>query len=297
MSPITGTFSKPVFHLALSLGGAMSCFGTFGTVTAYNARGTQVEQRDLVNSDQGCDFPEIQGGVSSGAWLDTTLQFPGGIARITITPPQPGEYHVYGGDPDTNHSFVYVVASPGYFEVRPPTVDSCLTGDEMLDQRATRDMLKADWDSSNATDVPVNRRETRGWVFEDSTGNLVYGAYPHRTPGLPPDTLVDGPCNSVGLPPNPEPGIRVARGHTHMFAPVDTIFPPVCGVKTNSGVDMRFGGPSKADIRQVTQDGVPGYILERDTIRVIPLGTDTLNARSKVKRYPRVDPVTGCRRL
>lgn len=46
-----------------------------------------------------------------------------------------------------------------------------------------------------------------------------------------------------------------------------------------------------------SDEAIPHYILDKVNIYVVPLGTDTLNALSKVKRYPRVDPVTGCRRL
>jgi len=60
---------------------------------------------------------------------------------------------------------------------------------------------------------------------------------------------------------------------------------------------MRFGGPSKGDILNVAQEGIPGYIVDRINLYVIPVGTDTLNARSMVKSYPRVDPVSGCTRL
>jgi hypothetical protein len=293
-SPITVILSKPVYQLTVYSGGRLSCDGTYGSVVVDNSKGAHVEQRDFVLSDTtDCGYDRVtNGGVD-------TLRFPGAIARFTINPAQPWTYIVHDTtpEPDTLTAYVDLSYAFNFYERRQPSVDSCLTGDEWLDQRAMRDMLKAAWDSSNATDLPVNRRETRGWVFEDSTGNLVYGVYPYRTPGIPPDTLVDGPCRSVGLPPDPEPGIRVARGHTHVFAPVDTIFPPVCGVKVLSGVNMRFGGASKFDIDQVRLDSIPGYILERDTIRVIPVGTDTVNARSNVKRYPRVDPVTGCRRV
>jgi len=276
---ITGTFSKPVYRLVVIMDGRFYCSDTYGTVAVFNRRGAQVEDRGFTLQD-----PSDCGEDGITCCAVDTLQFPGGIGHVVVSPPQP-----WG---DIGASYTYWFDS-----TRAPTVDSCLTGDEWLDQQAMRDLLKAAWDSSNANDAPSNRRETRGWLFEDSTGNLVTGVYPHRIPGIPPDTLVDGPCSSVGLPPNPEPGIRVARGHTHMFAPADTMFPPVCGVKRISGIDMRFSGPSAADIRHVAQDTVPGYIVERDTIRVMPLGTDTLNARSRVKRYPRVDPVTGCRRV
>jgi len=84
MNPITGTFSKPVYHLFLNLVGAMSCSGTFGTVTVYNVQGRQVEQRDLVIEDTtGCGAD----GWTPASWTGDTLQFRGGIGSITITAP------------------------------------------------------------------------------------------------------------------------------------------------------------------------------------------------------------------
>ncbi len=297
--PITVTFSKPVYRLIVYDGGAFSCSGTYGTVTAYSRTysgyfqfgGRQVEQRDfIINDPSDCGYDGVTGlGVD-------TLRFPGGIAKLVLDPPEPWEFLVPTGDatpPDTGH--VTVEYYYHFYERRAPTAP-CVTGDELLDQQAMRDMLSAALDSSNLTDAQINRRETRGWLFEDSTGNLVYGVYPERTPN-PIDGKMDTPCSSIGIPPTPEPGVRVARGHSHSFAPPDTILPPVCGYTEPSGDDMRFGGPSKGDILNVAQEGIPGYIVDRINLYVIPVGTDTLNARSMVKSYPRVDPVSGCTRL
>jgi len=273
----------------------MSCYGTFGNVIVYNVQGRKVEQRDLVIEDTtGCGAT----GWTTVSWTGDTLQFRGGIASITVTAPQPATYHVNGGDPDTLHSYVHVTPMPFYYEKRPPSVDSCFTGDEWLDQQAMRDLLRTALDSSFVNDIQVNRRETRGWLFEDSTGNLVYGVYPHRTPGTPPDTLVDTRCQSVGIPPFPEPGIRLAGGHTHPFFPRDTLVPPICGLQTLGYYNTeRYNGASKGDIQTVAAEGIPGYIVDKANLYMIPVGTDTINAKATVKRYPRVDPVSGCRRL
>ena len=296
MNPITGTFSKPVYHLWLNLGGALGCYGTYGTVTLFNRQGRQVEQRDLVLGDTtGC-------GNTGWQCCSTTfdsLQFPGGIASITITAPQPATFHVNGGDPDTLHGYVHVQPTPWYYETRPPTVDSCLTGDEWLDQQAMRDLLLDEWNNyAHIDSIASKRREVRGWLFEDSTGNLVHALYPY-TVAVFPDTIVDTPCLSDGAPTQ-LPGIPLAGAHPHPFAAGDTL-PGMACFKTSTPIyayDIKkYGGPSKADILSAGYDQLPHYILDKINMYLLPLGIDTLNARSRVKKYPRVDPVSGCRRL
>ncbi len=287
--PIVVTFSQPIYQLIVySGGGAFTCSGTYGTVTAYNRThlgvgGWQVEQRDFVLLfPDDCGYDQV-----TGSGVDT-LHFPGGIARLRIDPPQPWEFPVYLQDGSSETGYESTEYYYYFYEHRPPTAP-CLTGDELLDQQAMRDFLRAAWDSSNVNDLPINRRERRGWLFEDSTGNLAYGVYPNA---------MDTPCTSIGVPPSPEPGIRVARGHTHPFAPDDDLLPPICGFTTPHFYDIeRYGGPSPGDIRRVAEDGIPGYIVDKINLYVIPVGTDTLNAKSNVKRYPRVDPVIGCTRL
>ena len=76
------------------------------------------------------------------------------------------------------------------------------------------------------------------------------------------------------------------------------MLPPLCGFTVPMFYDVvTYGGASRSDILRVAQEGIPSYIVDRDSMRMIPVGTDTLNAKSKVKRYPRVDPVLGCRRV
>ncbi len=213
--PITVTFSKPVYRLIVYDGGAFTCSGTYGTVTAYDRvyqgiGGWRVEQGDFsLNDPSDCGYDGVTGlGVD-------TLRFPGGIAKLVIDPPQPWEFLVPTGDatpPDTGH--VTVEYYYHFYEQRAPTAP-CLTGDELLDQQAMRDFLSAAWDSSHANDVPANRRETPGLLFEDSTGNLIYRPYP--------DPTLDTPCRSRGTPVGALPGVPVAEAHTHPFAPKDTL--------------------------------------------------------------------------
>ncbi|MGH9894262.1 MAG: hypothetical protein ACREA0_20215, partial [bacterium] len=157
------------------------------------------------------------------------------------------------------------------------------------DQQAMRDLLRASWDSSNANDQQITRREMRGWLFEDSTGTLVFGVYPD-----PRST----PCVSFGAPPSPDPGIRIAKGHSHPFTPGELMVPPTCSFTELMRYTIeKYGGPSKGDILNVADEGLPSYIVDAMNLYVVPLGTDTLNAKSNVRPYPRVDPASGCTRL
>jgi len=175
-------------------------------------------------------------------------------------------------------------------EVRPATVDSCLTGDELLDQQALRDMLRATWDSSNTNAVPSGRREMKSWLFEDSTGLLHYQVTPD-----PRNT----PCGSWGAP-NALLGVFVGESHTHPFHPRDTL-PSNCA-QTQSlppGVyglyDVKkYGGASDSDIVAFHDDSLAAYIVDMDSIYAYPAGVTLKTAKAKKKSYPRVNSVTGC---
>jgi len=284
--PITVTFSKPVYQLIVTHGGAFQCSGTYGSVTRYNTQGRQVEQSDFT-----LYYPEDCGADNVTCCAVDTLHFPGGIAQLLITPPQPWSW-VACDPPDwCQEGHTYTGLAYSFYEQRPPTADSCLTGDELLDQLAMRDMLKAAWDSSNADDIPANRRETPGYLFEDSTGNLVHRLYQHPA--------TDTPCESSVPPLSALPDIPLANGHTHPFAPRDTLFPPICGFTTPQIYDtVTYGGASKPDIEGLRSDGLPFYIVDKRNIYVYPAtGLTLVNARSVVRTYRRVDPATGCTRL
>ncbi len=165
--PITVTFSKPVYQLIVTHGGAFQCSGTYGSVTRYNTQGRQVEQSDFT-----LYYPEDCGADNVTCCAVDTLHFPGGIAQLLITPPQPWSW-VACDPPDwCQEGHTYTGLAYSFYEQRPPTADSCLTGDELLDQLAMRDMLKAAWDSSNADDIPANRRERRATCSKTRPGTL-----------------------------------------------------------------------------------------------------------------------------
>lgn len=278
---ITSTFSAPVYRLIVQMGGDFLCSGAYGSVTAYNRHGVQVEQRGFTLQD-----PSDCGSDNVTCCAIDTIEYPGGISFVVIDPPQPETWQVEGGEGVANSQYEYY-----FYPRRPATVDSCLTGDELLDQQAMRDFLKAAWDSSHTNDIPANRRETPGYLFEDSTGGLIYRLYQH------PET--DTPCGSSVPALSALPDIPLANGHTHPFAPRDTIFPPLCGFNTPQFYDtVTYGGASNFDIDGLKDDGLPFYIVDKHNIYVYPAtGLTLLNAHSKVTTYPRVDPVTGCTRL
>ena len=271
--PITGTFSKPVYRLIVQMNGQFYCSGNYGTVAMFNRAGTQVEELTFTLSD-----PADCGEDNITCCAMDTIQFSGGIGHTFITPPQPG------GDIVVGYTF-------WFDSTRAPTVDSCLTGDELLDQQAMREFLGAAWDSSHTTEPPGSRRETPGYLFEDSTGSLLYRLY--QSPAT------DTPCSSSLPLLSSLPDVPLASGHTHPFAPLDTLLPPLCGLRTPRVYDtVTYGGASDLDITALTSDSLPFYILDKNNIYAYPaLGVTLLNAKSMVRTYPRVDPVTGCGRL
>jgi hypothetical protein len=294
-APITFAFSKPIYQIVVGVGGAWLCSGDYGSITVHNRKNTAVEQRAISIS-----YPEDCGSDNiTGSGMDS-LQFPGGITSLVITPPQPWSWTAVvdtQGRLDTG--YVTAAYAFSFYDQRPPTAASCLTGDELLDQQAMRDLLAVIWSGSKPDSLPARRRELRGFLFEqDSTGNLVSGTYPDTTINPPLDTLMDTPCQSVGVPSGPLLGIPVAGGHSHPFAPGASLPIQACGLQPGYVYNYdvkKYGGPSKADILRIADWVIPQYIIDSVNIYVAPLGTDTLNALTKVKKYPRVDP-TGCTR-
>jgi hypothetical protein len=271
-NPITGTFSKPAYRLIVIIDGRFYCSGTYGTVAVFNRSGAQVEERGFTLQD-----PSDCGEDNITCCAVDTLLFPGGIGHVVVSPPQPW------GDIGANYTYWFDTT-------RAPTVDSCFTTDELLNQRAMRDMLRAAWDSANAMDIPSNRRELKVWLFEDSTGALVYGLYR--------DPTRDTPCASFGSP-HSLPGVPVAAGHPHPFAPGDTLPANCYAAPLRPGqfrlYDTRkYGGASDSDLVAFRNDSLPGYVIDEDTIYAYPVGVTRRNAKSLVRKYPRVDAATGC---
>jgi hypothetical protein len=206
---------------------------------------------------------------------------------VTITPPEPGVFIVHeqpGSNlPDTLTGRLSARPLGEFYEQRPPTAIGCLTGDEILDQQAMRDLLSDLWTRSHVTNPPATRTEVRGFLFEDATGNVIYGAYPD---------IHDTPCTSVGMPPNPLPGFILATGHTHPWTDREPVPIGVCGVtKSASYYDATtYGGPSDKDYQIFNQVLAPLYTMDKDNIYMAPIGTTKFNWNGRVRTYPRVGP-------
>ena len=126
-----------------------------------------------------------------------------------------------------------------------------------------------------------------GYVFRDSSGNLVYRTY---------FAAGDTPCQANVTPTGTLPGSFVAGFHTHPFRHLEETT-GVCSV-AQPGVKRFYdakthGGPSGPDFERGNSDQLPMYILDKDNIYFFPVGTTKVNWKTKVKKYPRIDP-TGC---
>lgn len=287
--PITVDFSEPVYQLIVRLTGSYNCWGTVGDVTAYDRGGRMVEQRTFtpVDLEAWCPY----GSYAVLAW--DTLRYAGGLVRLVITPPQPWIWDPidYADYP----FFAQALYTYFFYEELPPNVFSCLTGDELLDQQAMRAMLDSAWRTSNANATASNRRESGGYVFEDSLGNLVFRLFR--------DPATDLPCRAFTTPTGTLPGTPVSHGHTHPFTNSE-VLPSNCYVvfggppppgKVYQYDTKKYGGPSLADINR--DNWITRYIIDKDNIYVVPIGTTAANSLTKVKSYPRVDPATGCTRV
>jgi len=176
-------------------------------------------------------------------------------------------------------------ASRSSGEHGPASVNGCVTGDSLLDSPVTRDLLRLLWVHSNPEGRPRERRERAGVLF-DSAGSLVHRA------DL--DNPNDTPCRCSCLVPIA--GRPLAVVMTHPFRPGEPL-PAECSPSDGRlrQYDVsRLGGPSEADLRALELWGVPGYIVDQLHIYAIPRGASMENARSVVKRYLRIDPLTGC---
>ncbi len=280
LPPQTGTvtvvFSRPVYHLTVTGGGAYDCSGTFGEVTAYDPAGQEVEHAPL----QLVDVSNCQ--VANWAGIArVTLQYPGAIARITISPMTPLEwqYCMPGGDPnpvpggDPNPAPVCydlrALAGYGYdFQEQPPCP---ATGDSLLDSPDVRAGLLDALKASHPDLPPGSRVEVGGLIWRRPDGTFFTSVVP---PG--PTTTechFDGNYAEGVLHP-PEPGAQaVGKFHTHPSQAKD----PVYGCKSQPGI--RFaqfpgdrglvptarpdenGGGSDADWESGTSDAFSLYVI------------------------------------
>jgi hypothetical protein len=301
MANITITFDSTVWVVFVKMHGAVKC-----PTPSFPAELPVVTARNGVDSIIGidtvtlyppedCGSDEIGGNALDSLPKDTvqvfadTFFFRGAIRKLEITGVNPWQWQVEGLD-----AYAKLFWNVAFNELPPG--DTCLTGDRLLDTKVMRAFLRRLRDSSNWNDtVKINRRERGGHMYRLPSGDLMLKTA---------FTANDEWCasqNPTGLIP---PGGRMlATVHTHPFSPNDTLPLTACSYPNPPFGQPMAGHPSPEDLRRLRQDsafvGYPirGYVMDKDSIYVIPPGTTAANMVTRVIAYPQTDPATSCSRL
>lgn len=162
-------------------------------------------------------------------------------------------------------------------------VINCLTGNPLLDSLPILDGLKLAMDSSGVSDSnPAARRERKIQIKCD-----IYGCRAELLPLLPlpplPDSPGDGPCKSTFPPAD---STVIGEGHVHPFRPFSGLLsqmpygtwdslPDMCVHRDpqDPSDTLRHGsgfGPSQPDYNHVGGTGIPQWIMDPDSIYMIP---------------------------
>lgn len=291
LDPIHAVFSKRVYQVdVIGSGAFLAPSPNLGTIEYYS-HGALVHSGPMAT-----DSGDFGGEDSITGQVFYMAQWLGGIDSLIIYRPEPDSFLVTWLPPEQGQPTGHTKAEYTFFlfDKRPATAANCLTGDELLDQQATRDFLKLLWDSSSTGLAPSLRRESGGYLFEDSTGTIVSRTYFDRAN--------DTPCENNNTPQPPFPGVFVAGGHSHPFLDREQL-PNNCrrGPAPPGYIrqyDARtYGGPSAGDIDRTTDDGLPMYIVDSLNVYAMPVGTTRANALSMVKTYARRDTANACTRL
>jgi hypothetical protein len=279
-------FSQPVFNLRVWASGWLSCDNPTPPVISHSGPGGSGSTPMVV--DFGfCPTSEL----AHLAPLDINL--PSGITSFSIAPPAPFTWFTNGTQPQWLHINYSVAFNRTHVEPTwpwgPLTVD-CATGDSILDLQATRDLMKALWDSSRADLPAAQRLEFRGGVFQDlSTGQFSFQIFPATS---------QGPCHVAAAPQGPLPGKFILGAHTHPFTPGELVACDLSNPSLTGRYRPRFGGPSSEDFstaaEEVANGGIAHVVIDGSWMyRIVP-GADTSNFASKVVPVPRQGP--GCTR-
>lgn len=302
IDPIVFRFSKPVYGAAVEAVGPFFCPSPdLGTITYYAHNKIVEVGHPVIEYLEDC-APGVPGdlihdSISSGRAY--TPQYLGGVDSIVVARALPDSFVLYWppfhNEMENRDAVGQTFATYDFYlfvDRQPDT--NCLTGDPILDQQATRDFLKLLWDSSGASLASSLRRESGGYLFEDSTGAVTYRTYFDR--------VADTPCESNNTPNPPFPGDFIGVAHSHPFTDREQLPnncrrgpPPPGYVRLYDA--QRYGGPSAADIQRTTDDNLPMYIVDSVNIYVMAVGTTQANALSMVKSYPRRDSANACTRL
>jgi hypothetical protein len=146
--------------------------------------------------------------------------------------------------------------------------------------------LDSAWKNSDANDPNLTKRRERGGTSFDSSGASVDRLYPSSS---------DTPCSNNSTPVSPFPGTPRAGFHTHPFSLGDSLpvtsCPPAVGSPPGSYLVYggRYGGPSPADWMRAYQDGIPQYVMDKDSVYMVPVSPDTnfINHQNLRKSWPR----------
>lgn len=133
--------------------------------------------------------------------------------------------------------------------VRVEARDLCVTGDSLLDLRATRYMLM---DLERLSFKTVPPKEMRGYMFQDTTsGRLTW-----RIDSTNASNTCSSSSYTIGIPPNSRP---VFGAHSHPYSLGDTI----CTGNSTYSYGPRLRVPSSQDWRTTFDEQVPGVIIDK----------------------------------
>lgn len=286
--PITITFGQPVYNVRVSAYDEINC-AFLGSVDFAGPTHSGVAPLTPLFSDSCDSNPQ---GAARQAWTSIFARV-GGVTELTLHPMDPIVW-VYN---DPNNWNLPATAnghaqwSVSWDEVPSvewgPLTNDCVTGDSILDLQATRDLLKALWDSSRADLPPIQRREFKGGVFQDwGTGEFIHQVFP------PTD---QGPCHVSAVPQGPLPGKFILGAHVHPAAPGDLL---PCDPSRPSRLSQydasTYGGPSEEDFltaaEEVGNGGLAHVIMDATSIYHVRPGANTTNFASTVVAHSRVVP-------
>ncbi|HYN82340.1 MAG TPA: hypothetical protein VES88_12620 [Gemmatimonadaceae bacterium] len=149
----------------------------------------------------------------------------------------------------------------------------CPVGDSLLDDPVNRLLMRMELDSGNATSPNTNSRRERSGVIFDSLGAKIFRLSP-----LNPAT---SPCTNWDLPLTPFPGVPQILSHSHPFSMTDSL-PALCqgpGLLPGQYITYGgpYGGPSGADWKVASDQGMPIIIPDNDSLyRIYPYPMDSM---------------------
>jgi len=177
---------------------------------------------------------------------------------------------------------------------RRATVIPCPTGDttilgSMLDIEIVREALAFLWESNHGN-IPMNRREASGWIYQDT----ITGEYSFKYDVVQSHAT---PCSdSVAIAPAPPNSKLVVIVHPHPLDPGIDIVPPHTSCNADSLSGKPQPGLSIPDMTASAVTGVPTFALDFQQIYGYDWRTETKKNFPKGGACPIIRPVTMNRR-